>query len=69
MSISLINLDEGVSSKFLSKDSIGLDPFKQFPAKFSSSLSALVRHSSKSHVVCTIKLAHTTIENDTILQV
>jgi hypothetical protein len=45
MSISLISLDEGVSSKFLSKDSIGRDPFKQFPAKFSSSLSALVRHS------------------------
>jgi hypothetical protein len=38
INISLINLDEGVSSNDFSNESIGLDPLRQLPRIFSSSL-------------------------------
>lgn len=40
MIISFMSLDEGVSSKDLSNDKIGLDPLRQFPDKFNSSLQS-----------------------------
>jgi hypothetical protein len=40
MIISFMSLDEGVSSKDLSKDKIGRDPLRQFPDKFNSSLQS-----------------------------
>lgn len=44
ISISFISFEEGVSSKAPLNDKIGLDPFRQFPDKFNSSLP--VKYSS-----------------------
>lgn len=51
--ISFMRREDGVSSKDLSKDRMGRDPFRQLPDKFSSSLQ-LTPPSILFYVVCTM---------------